>query len=66
MMKSTRVIQKRGRPGGRADHDPATTIRLPRYLSKAIDDWKQANMIRGRPEAIRRLVEAGLEAKVRK
>ncbi len=29
---------------------------------KAIDDWSFANRVRGRSEAIRRLVDAGLKA----
>jgi len=37
-------------------------IRLPRDLSKAIDDWKQANQIRGRSDAIRQLLEIGFDA----
>lgn len=61
-MKSTVVLQKkRGRPLTReGEYDPVTAIRLSANLGKAIDKWAEANGVRGRSEAIRRLVEQAL------
>jgi hypothetical protein len=63
MKKSIKVAPKkrRGRPpsGGR---DPHVTIRMPRALIEEADAWAAANNT-VRSEAIRRLVELGLEAK---
>lgn len=38
-----------------------TTMMTPSEV-EAIDDWSFENRIRGRAEAIRRLIEAGIEA----
>jgi hypothetical protein len=42
------------------------TVRITQMMSeaevKAIDDWSFANRIRNRSEAIRRLIELGLQA----
>jgi Arc/MetJ-type ribon-helix-helix transcriptional regulator len=65
MAKSISVRQKkRGRPA--TGKMPTTTLRLPEKLSEQIDAWahKQADGP-GHSEAIRRLVELGLKAKVK-
>jgi|SRR5436305_4173201 hypothetical protein len=47
-----------------ADEAERRTERIPLLMTpsevKALDDWAFANRIRGRGEAIRRLIEAGL------
>ena len=53
-MKSTPVVQKK------RDYDPVTSIRLPKKLGKAIDEWCKANGVRGRSKAILHFVELGL------
>jgi metal-responsive CopG/Arc/MetJ family transcriptional regulator len=40
--------------------DPITTVRLPRELTKALDMWAKTREL-SRSEAIRRLIENGLE-----
>ena len=41
----------------------ATTVRMERAMILALDNWRrQQTDLPGRPEAIRRLVEAGLAA----
>lgn len=40
-----------------------TTMMTPSEV-KAIDDWSFENRIRGRAEAIRRLIDAGLKASI--
>ena len=62
MKTSTTVAsKKRGRPpsGGR---DPGVHIRLPAQMLATIDERSVAEGV-SRSEAIRRLVELGLEAK---
>lgn len=64
-MKSTlnNVKKSRGRPA--VDSEPIT-VRMTVDALKVLDNWrrKQADLP-GRPEAIRRLVELGLKAKVK-
>jgi hypothetical protein len=63
MAKSiTAKPKKRGRPstGGR---DPMIGARFPAVLTEAIDKWAARNGEIGRSEAMRRLVELGLNAK---
>jgi hypothetical protein len=65
MKKSIMVMPKkrgRGRPrtGGR---DPQVVLRMPADLIKRIEQWAKADGV-GRSEAIRRLVELGLKAKL--
>jgi Arc/MetJ-type ribon-helix-helix transcriptional regulator len=66
MAKSNKVIpkKKRGRPA--TGKDPLTALRLPPRLTKEIEAWaaKQDDEP-NRSEAIRRLVELGLKAKVK-
>jgi hypothetical protein len=55
--------RRRGRPstGGRRE---GVLVRLEPAQLKVLDDWAEDHEIRGlRPEAIRRLVEIGLQAK---
>ena len=52
---------RKGRPA--TGINPAVGVRLPPELLKALDRWRAAQSdIPGRPEAIRRLTEAGLKA----
>jgi hypothetical protein len=64
MAKSNKVIpkKKRGRPA--TGKHPLTALRLPAYLTKAIEAWaiKQSDEP-NRSEAIRRLIELGLTVK---
>jgi Arc/MetJ-type ribon-helix-helix transcriptional regulator len=62
MVKSIVVKPKRGRPstGGR---DPFVGIRLPKELLAQIAKWSEGNEAGSRSEAIRRLVELGLQGK---
>jgi metal-responsive CopG/Arc/MetJ family transcriptional regulator len=55
--------KKRGRPA--TGRDPHLTLRLPEELLKAVEHHAAATG-ETRSEAIRRLIEAGLEAKGRK
>jgi hypothetical protein len=63
MSKSNKVVPKkpRGRPA--TGRDPVTAIRLSKELRETVDKWasKQADQP-GRSEAIRRLVEIGLNS----
>ena len=65
MAKSKKVVskKKRGRPA--TGRDPVTAIRLSPNLRQTVDAWaaKQKDAP-GRSEAIRRLVELGLTARV--
>ena len=41
----------------------ATTVRMERAMIAALDDWRRHQSdLPGRPEAIRRLIDLGLEA----
>jgi hypothetical protein len=62
MKKSIKVDQKtkRGRPA--TGRDPMVSSRIPESTVKAIDQWAELNETT-RSNAIRRLVEIGLEAK---
>jgi hypothetical protein len=65
MKRSISVNKKsRGRPEKKGGVDPVTAIRLPAKLSDAVDAWASSQDDKpGRSEAIRRLVELGLEVK---
>ena len=67
-MNTTKVStskKRRGRPA--TGINPAVGVRLPPELMKAVDRWRaHESDVPGRPEAIRRLIEAGLEALVRR
>jgi hypothetical protein len=62
MKKSISVNKKsRGRPKKKGGVDPVTAVRLPAVLSSAVDAWAEKQEDEpGRSEAIRRLVELGL------
>jgi Ribbon-helix-helix protein, copG family len=62
MKKSIKVQPKkrRGRPA--TGKDPLLTVRAPRTIIEAIENWAEKNEI-SRSEAVRRLVELGLKAK---
>jgi hypothetical protein len=61
MKKSISVKRKkRGRPA--TGTDPLYGVRIPEELMVRIEQWAKAN-VATRSEAIRRLVEIGLEAK---
>jgi predicted DNA-binding protein len=53
--------KKRGRGRPATGHDPTVAVRLPRETIFAIDKWSKENAVRTRSEAIRHLVEKGLE-----
>ena len=61
MAKSIAVKPKRGRPA--TGRDPFVGIRLPATLIESIQAWSEKNDAASRSEAIRRLVELGLEIK---
>src|ERR1700704_819588 len=61
MAKSIAVKPKRGRPA--TGRDPFIGIRLPATLIESIQAWSEKNDAASRSEAIRRLVELGLEVK---
>ena len=61
MAKSITVKPKRGRPA--TGRDPFVGIRLPATLIESIQAWSEKNDAASRSEAIRRLVELGLEVK---
>jgi Ribbon-helix-helix protein, copG family len=54
--------RKRG-PGGRpaTGHDPAVALRLAKEKIAAVDKWAAKNGISSRSEALRLLIERGLE-----
>ena len=61
MAKSIKVNQKkRGRPA--TGRDPVSAVRLPAELTAAVDQWGEDHEA-NRSEAIRRLVEIGLNVK---
>jgi len=62
-MKKSITVQpkkRRGRPA--TGKDPLLTVRAPRAIIHAIEDWAAKNEIT-RSEAVRRLVELGLKVK---
>jgi hypothetical protein len=62
MAKSIRVIpKKRGRPA--TGKDPMFALRMPPDLTARIDAFVKANGIDSRSEAMRHLLEVGLQAK---
>ena len=67
MAKSNKVVPKKARGRPATGRDPVTAIRLSEELRATVDKWaaKQDDGP-GRSEAIRRLVELGLKAKVLK
>jgi hypothetical protein len=63
MKKSIKVQpKKRGRPA--TGKDPLLTVRAPKAIIQAIEDWAAKNAVT-RSEAVRRLVELGLKAKLK-
>jgi len=68
MVKSIIVIRKkRGRPA--TGQHPVMALRLPQELIELIDEWMKACDARSRSDAIRQLIELGLDrsaAKTRK
>jgi hypothetical protein len=63
MAKSIKVNQKRrGRPA--TGRDPVSAVRLPVELTSAVDKWAEDHEA-SRSEAIRRLVELGLKARIK-
>jgi Arc/MetJ-type ribon-helix-helix transcriptional regulator len=65
MAKSISVIQKkRGRPA--TGHDPVMAIRLPPDLTERIDEWMKASNAQSRSDAIRQLIELGLDTSASK
>jgi hypothetical protein len=66
MRKSNKVVPKkrRGRPA--TGRDPVTAIRLSAEMRASVDQWASVQEDGpARSEAIRRLVELGLKAKVK-
>jgi hypothetical protein len=62
MAKSIAAKPKKKGPGRPATgRDPMIGLRAGNELTAAIDKWARANGIDSRSEAIRRLVELGLE-----
>jgi hypothetical protein len=61
MKKSIAVKPKRGRPA--TGRDPFVGIRLPAVLIEDIQAWSDKHEAASRSEAIRRLVELGLNVK---
>jgi Arc/MetJ-type ribon-helix-helix transcriptional regulator len=64
MAKLIKVNQKKGRGRPATGRDPVSAVRLPVELTAAIEKWAEDNEA-NRSEAIRRLVELGLKAKVK-
>jgi hypothetical protein len=64
MAKSIKVNQKKGRGRPATGRDPVSAVRLPVELTAAVDKWAEDNKA-NRSEAIRRLVEIGLKAKIK-
>jgi hypothetical protein len=62
MKKSIKVQPKRRRGRPATGKDPLLTVRAPREIIEAIDDWA-AKQDTTRSDAVRRLVEIGLKAK---
>jgi hypothetical protein len=65
-MKSTIDSAKKSKRGRPPVDTEAVNVRLAVTALQGIDDWRRKqNDLPGRPEAIRRLVELGLKAKVK-
>ena len=64
MAKLIKVSQKKGRGRPATGRDPVSAVRLPVELTAAVEKWADDNEA-SRSEAIRRLVELGLKAKVK-
>jgi hypothetical protein len=63
MKKSIKVQRKkRGRPA--TGKDPLLTVRAPKAIIQAIEDWAAKNAVT-RSEAVRRLVELGLTVRAK-
>jgi hypothetical protein len=64
MKKSIKVQPKkrRGRPA--TGKDPLLTVRAPKTIIRAIEEWATKNAVT-RSEAVRRLVELGLTVKTK-
>jgi hypothetical protein len=63
MVKSIIVIRKkRGRPA--TGQHPVMAVRLPQELIDRIDKWMKACDARSRSDAIRQLIELGLDGSV--
>jgi hypothetical protein len=52
--------KKRGRGRPATGHDPTVAVRLRKQTISAVDKWAKTNAL-SRSEAIRRLIERGLE-----
>jgi hypothetical protein len=66
-MKKSILVRKnkgRGRPKREDGVDPMISTRFPKLTVEAIEAWALKNEL-GRSEAIRRLVEVGLKAKLK-
>jgi hypothetical protein len=62
-MPKLKVVSKKGRGRPATGRDPVTAIRLSKQLRASVDAWAAAQEDEpGRSEAIRRLVEIGLNA----
>jgi metal-responsive CopG/Arc/MetJ family transcriptional regulator len=66
MAKSNSVVRKKGRGRPATGQDPVTAIRLSPDLTARIDAFVKANGIDSRSEAMRHLLELGLQAPKRK
>jgi hypothetical protein len=64
MKKSIKVDQKRRRGRPATGRDPMVSSRIPAATVVAVDDWATHNETT-RSDAIRRLVEIGLKAKIK-
>ncbi|MBR0901212.1 ribbon-helix-helix protein, CopG family [Bradyrhizobium liaoningense] len=62
MKKSIKVMPKKSRGRPATGKDPQVVLRMPAPLISSVDDWAEAAQI-SRSEAIRRLVELGLNVK---
>jgi hypothetical protein len=61
-MKSIKENQKRKRGRPATGRDPAVTTRIPEKAIKMLDKWAKSEGI-SRGEAMRRLIEAGLQGR---
>jgi len=65
MIKSTRDITKSSRPRAKGTGEPVL-VRLQPGLAGSLDEWRRKQTdLPSRAEAIRRLVELGLNAKAK-
>lgn len=63
MSKENNIKKSMGRP--RLDSE-AVTVRMVRDMLSALDDWRRGQSdLPNRPEAIRRLIQKGLETEER-